>query len=43
VDDKLRSSGACIGSVMKVGLVLIIAESKELRKAYSFQKTREIA
>jgi probable F420-dependent oxidoreductase len=28
---------------MKVGLVLIIAEHKELRKAYSYQKTREIA
>jgi probable F420-dependent oxidoreductase len=28
---------------MKVGLVLVIAEHKELRKAYSFQKTREIA
>jgi probable F420-dependent oxidoreductase len=28
---------------MKVGLVLIIAEHKELRRAYSYQKTREIA
>jgi probable F420-dependent oxidoreductase len=28
---------------MKVGLVLIMAEHKELRKAYSYQKTREIA
>jgi probable F420-dependent oxidoreductase len=28
---------------MKIGLVLIIAEHKELRRAYSYQKTREIA
>lgn len=28
---------------MKVGLILIIAEHKELRQAYSYQKTREIA
>jgi probable F420-dependent oxidoreductase len=28
---------------MKVGLVLIIAEHKELKRAYSYQKTREIA
>lgn len=25
---------------MKVGLVLIIAEHKELKRAYSYQKTR---
>jgi probable F420-dependent oxidoreductase len=28
---------------MKIGLVLIIAEHKDLRRAYSYQKTREIA
>jgi probable F420-dependent oxidoreductase len=28
---------------MKIGLVLIIAEHKELRRAYSYHKTREIA
>jgi probable F420-dependent oxidoreductase len=28
---------------VKIGLVLIIAEHKELRRAYSYQKTREIA
>jgi probable F420-dependent oxidoreductase len=28
---------------MKIGLVLLIAEHKELRRAYSYQKTREIA
>jgi len=28
---------------MKIGLALIIAEHKELRRAYSYQKTREIA
>jgi probable F420-dependent oxidoreductase len=28
---------------MKIGLVLIIAEHKELKRAYSYQKTREIA
>lgn len=28
---------------MKIGLVLIIAEHRELRRAYSYQKTREIA
>jgi probable F420-dependent oxidoreductase len=28
---------------MKIGLVLVLAEHKELRRAYSYQKTREIA
>lgn len=28
---------------MKVGLVLVIAEHRELRRAYSYQKTRQIA
>ena len=28
---------------MKVGLVLVIAEHRELKRAYSYQKTREIA
>jgi hypothetical protein len=28
---------------MKIGLVLIIAEHPELRRAYSYPKTREIA
>ena len=28
---------------MKVGLVIMLAEHKELRRAYSYQKTREIA
>jgi alkanesulfonate monooxygenase SsuD/methylene tetrahydromethanopterin reductase-like flavin-dependent oxidoreductase (luciferase family) len=28
---------------MKVGLVLVIAEHHELKRAYSYQKTREIA
>lgn len=28
---------------MKIGLILVIVEHKELRQAYSYQKTREIA
>ncbi len=28
---------------MKISLVLVIAEHEELRHAYSYQKTREIA
>jgi len=28
---------------MKIGLILVIAEHKELRRAYSYQQTREIA
>src|SRR5512136_2530286 len=31
------------GDSMKVGLVLIIAEHKELRRPYSYRKTREFA
>lgn len=32
-----------IGDDVKIGLVLIIAEHRELRRPYSYQKTREIA
>ena len=35
--------GTRIGDFMKIGLVLMIAEHKELRRAYSYEKTREIA
>jgi len=39
----LIGSSPYTGGNLKIGLVLIIAERKELQRAYSYQKTREFA